>query len=70
LIYHAQCKHCRTKWRYIPPPDLPMDLVTAVGVMEKGLCPTCRNDGTLGPINWKFTFGGDREPHYGEIRAK
>jgi hypothetical protein len=70
VIYHAQCRHCRTKWRHIPPPDLPMDLVTAVGVMEKGLCPTCQNDGSKGPINWKFTFGGEREPHYGQIRAK
>jgi hypothetical protein len=70
VIYYATCRHCRTKWQHLPPPSMTMDLIAAIGVMEKGLCPTCQNDGSRAPINWKFSFGGNREPHYGQIRRK
>lgn len=70
MIYFANCKPCGAAWRVIAPVDRPLDLSDAIGVMEKGLCPTCRNDGSKGPIHWRFTFGGDREPTYGQIRAK
>lgn len=70
MIYRASCKACGCGWRVVPPRDQPMDLLAAIGVMEGGLCPGCGNDGSKAPVNWRFTFGGDAEPHYGQARAK
>lgn len=70
MIFFAKCAPCGAAWRYITPPDRPMDLLAAIAVMEKGLCPTCRNNGSKGPINWRFTFGGDREATTGQVRPK
>ena len=70
MIYFANCKACGAAWRVIAPVGTPMDLNDAIGVMEAGLCPTCGNNGAKGPVNWRFTFGGDKEPTYGQIRHK
>lgn len=71
MILFAHCRSCDTKWRVVKPDTLPMDLQQAIAIMEAGLCPTCGNDGTRGgPVNWKFTLGGDAEPTYAQIRKR
>lgn len=70
MIYHAHCKHCKTRWRVEPPTGLPMDLTAAIGIMEKGLCPGCGNDGSKGPVAWRFRFGPDCGPTTAEVRHK
>lgn len=66
-VYHAHCRACGAHWRVIPP-VLPTDLETALGVMEKGLCPDCGNDGTRAPVNWRFVFWGRQTT--AEIRGR
>lgn len=69
MIYYAQCKCCQAKWKLVPPQGA-LDLVSALEVMKAGICPQCDNDGQRGPINWRFQFGGDQEPHYGQVRPR
>lgn len=70
VIYRASCKACGAVWRVVPPRHQTLDLLAAIDTMAGGLCPACGNDGSLAPINWRFSFGGDQEPHYGQVRAK
>lgn len=70
MIYHAVCKPCGARWQVRPPSSLPVDLHQAVVMMEQGNCPECHNDGSKGPINWRFTFSSRDDPHFAQVRAR
>lgn len=70
MIYHADCKACGSRWQVVPPQNQPLNLQTAIKVMTDGLCPECGNDGGKAPVNWRFTFSGNDDPHHAAVRRK
>lgn len=70
MIFHAHCASCRTSWRVVTPDTQPVDLAMAVECMEKGLCPTCGNNGGVAPVRWRWRFGGDVGITKAEVRKR
>jgi hypothetical protein len=70
MIYYAHCRACDTRWQVVPPRSKPLDLSTALDLMEAALCPECGNDGARAPVHWRFRFPDDAGMTRGCVRPK